>query len=127
MVVAGFTGFNLAEAGGFGGQMSRPGGTRPFMPFVDCLPSRRRPVFDEILSRYPEANIYPRISTNSPVALLRRIAFRGGVLLVGFPHLTLLLYFQNRVHVVFIACSKSIYDLRRREVIATFEKIDHNV
>jgi hypothetical protein len=42
----------------------RPGGTRPFMPFVNCLPSRRRPVFDEILSRYPEAK---HLSTNIQV------------------------------------------------------------
>ena len=32
---------------GFGDQMLRSGGTRPFVPFVDSLPSRRRPVFDQ--------------------------------------------------------------------------------
>ena len=58
-----------------------------FMPLVNCLPWRRRPVSEEMFSRYPEANeisIYPHITSYSSVALLRRSVFVW-VFLVGLP------------------------------------------
>ena len=126
MVVAGFTGFNLAEAGGFGGQMPGLGAHDHLCPSSTACLREEGP----FLTRYCRDT--PRLTFIHEYPRILPWPFSGGllfvwVLLVGFPHLTLLLYFQNRVHVVFIACSKSIYDLHRREVMATSELIDHNV